>query len=100
MKKVNIVGNKYIHLFRRISDGVLLEVPITETEYRALGLPGASPATKNDYEWVNSHERILFDNPSGDIEDGQYVDTQDGKVFFKEKGKEPKVGTKDDIKDK
>lgn len=72
MQQVNIIGKKYVHVFRR-SDGVLIEQETDAADYFQLGQPNPVNPSLPDCVWLNSHERQLFDTPSGDIEDDQYA---------------------------
>lgn len=75
LQKVNIIGVKYVHIFR--NEAGILEIECTKEEYDALGLPGAGAPdiTPKGYEWVTSQGRNKYDTASGDLEDGQYADT-------------------------
>lgn len=73
LEQVNIIGDKYVHVFYSADN--LLEIECTKEEYEALGLPNAGqPTPPKGYTWASSHIRKKFDTLSGDLEDGQYAD--------------------------
>lgn len=74
LERVNIVGYKYINVFRNDNDEETIQ-EITEQEYKNIALGSEfHPVAPDGFVWAFSVEKYLFDTPSGELEDGQYAD--------------------------
>ena len=70
LNKVNIVGDKFVHVYKN-DIGEILEVECTENDYLSIKQNGVP--TKKGYVWEHSVKRPKYDTPSGNIEDNQYA---------------------------
>jgi hypothetical protein len=76
LEKVNIIGDKYVHVFRSINNpNQILEVETTQEDYEQLATPQhKDPVPPDGFRWDGSIVRKKYDTPSGDLEDGQYAE--------------------------
>lgn len=73
--------NRYVVRWR-LSDGAVIEHPLTQAEYRALALKGASAPPNRTGEpdaiWLNATEHWQYDTRSGTLEPGDVTDAVPG----------------------
>jgi hypothetical protein len=77
LKKLNIVGEIFFHVFKD-KDGKLIEVETTEEDYRQLGKKNPKNPTKEGCTWHHSYSDYKYDSASGRMEDGTYADNGNG----------------------
>ena len=78
LTKVNIVGEKYFHIFT-MDDGNTEFIETTEEDYKQLGMKNPNnPVIKNG-KWLKSFSKRKLDTYSGDLKPNQYF--QDGDSY-------------------
>ena len=71
--QANIIGTKCWNIFK-MDDGTTKNVPCTQDEYDALGLPDAPQPVIEGGSWSGAcGGAYLFDTDSGDLESGHYA---------------------------
>lgn len=99
MEEIHIIGVRSAHVFKK--DGVTVEVPCTDAEYKALGVKGARRPFVDGYEdwdWEHSYQDHLYDSASGKLENGTYAVETNDRIVMKEVGEKQLVGvTREDV---
>lgn len=78
LKKVNIVGNLYYHVFQNNNDSTFVKVETTEEEYKNLNKKNPFNPTMEGFTWKYSFGDYKYDTQSGKLEEGKYADNGDG----------------------
>jgi hypothetical protein len=85
LKKVNIIGEKFFHVFIDL-EGDEIEVETTEADYKQLGQKNPNNPTKDGYSWKQSYSRLKFDTANGDLNESEYTVDKTNAVFLKKDG--------------
>lgn len=81
LRKVTIIGKKYLHVFKNDLDGLVDEIETTKEDYQKLAY-GGIPLAPHGFHWTHSIERMKVDTDSGDLEDGTYTENEDHTRIF------------------
>lgn len=85
MKQVNLLGNGWYHFFK-MDDGSIKSVSIKQQEYYDLAKVNAPQPIIDGGTWLYSKEGMLFDTPSGELEEGYSATIDATTSLVNEKG--------------